>query len=255
MEFYGIVDIAYALIKSYLSNNYQRVLIKDNLLSSYTHSNWAVIKNGVPQGSILGPLLFLLCINDLPTIINNKSKPVLFADDTSIIIKKPSLFNLKKQIIKIFEQLNKWFNENLLILNFDKTYFLQFKTKNSAVYEININHNDKFINNTSSIHFLGITIDNTLSWNEHVDKLIGKLGKACYAIRISKQYVSLKTLRTIYFSYFHMLMSYGIVFWGISPSSTKVFKLQKKVRIMANTRSRDSSRDIFKELKILPFYS
>ena len=65
--------------------------------------------------------------------------------------------------------------------------------KNSSVHEINTNHNDTFINDTSSIHFLGITIDNTLSWNEHVDKLIGKLSKACYAIRISKQYVPLTT--------------------------------------------------------------
>jgi hypothetical protein len=171
LEFYGIDHIAYALIKSYIGNRYQGVSIKDNLLPSYTHSNWAVIKNGVPQGSILGSL-FLFYINDLPTIINNKSKQVLFTDDTSIIIKNPSLFNFKKQIIKIFEQLNKWFSDNLLILNFDKTYFLQVKTKNNSVNEINVNHNDTFINNTSSIYFLGITIDNTLSWNEHVDKLI-----------------------------------------------------------------------------------
>ncbi|GFG34681.1 hypothetical protein Cfor_03085 [Coptotermes formosanus] len=87
LKFYGTVDMTHSLIKSYLSNRYQRVSIKDNLLYIHTYSKWVLNKNGAPQGSILGPLLFLFYISDLPTFIKNKSKPVLFADDTSILIK------------------------------------------------------------------------------------------------------------------------------------------------------------------------
>lgn len=86
LEFYGLVGNVHALIISYFSDRYQRVLINTEMSYLHTSSDWGGIKHGVPQGSILGPLLFLLYINDLPKVINNKSKPILFADDTSIII-------------------------------------------------------------------------------------------------------------------------------------------------------------------------
>jgi hypothetical protein len=84
----------------------------------HTSSDWGGIKHRVPQGSILGPLPFLLQINDLPTVINNRSKPILFADDTSIIISNPNPINFKKDIINIFEQMNVWFIGNFFIIKF-----------------------------------------------------------------------------------------------------------------------------------------
>jgi hypothetical protein len=83
LEFYGITGRANNLIKSYLSDRYQRVLIKNNY-SKNCFSDWGKVKQEVPQGSILGPLFFLLYINDLPSIINDISKPTIFADDTNI---------------------------------------------------------------------------------------------------------------------------------------------------------------------------
>jgi hypothetical protein len=94
LKFYGTVDNARELIRSYLTDRYQQVLIDDDLTYSYMSSEWGKINHGVPQGSILGPMLFLFYVNDLPKVGNN-TKPVLFADDTNIIVSNPNLVELK----------------------------------------------------------------------------------------------------------------------------------------------------------------
>jgi hypothetical protein len=100
LEFYGITGITHKLIKPYLQGRCQRVFLNDH--SSSSCSNWGKITYGVPQGSILHPLLFLLYIIDLPQITNKNSKVVLFADDTRMIITKPNPSNFEKKLIKSF---------------------------------------------------------------------------------------------------------------------------------------------------------
>jgi hypothetical protein len=107
LEFYGITCRDNVLYKSYLSDRYQSVLIYNKNHSYSTLSNWAKIKHGVPQGSILGPLLSLLHINDLPNIINNKSLLILFADDTGILFTSSHLTNYNKDIHTVFKLINK----------------------------------------------------------------------------------------------------------------------------------------------------
>ena len=152
--------------------------------------------------------------------------------------------------------LNKWFSTNLLVLNFDKTQYIQFKTTNTPEIPINISYNNKYIVNCMETKFLGITIDSVLSWKKHIQDLKVKLCKATYAIMTLKPFVSPESLKRIYFAYFHSIMTYGIIFWGTSSHSGDIFRLQKRViRIITNSKKRDSCRNLFKDLNILPFYS
>jgi hypothetical protein len=108
LEFYGITGTTYKLIKSYLQGRYQRVVLNNH--SSSLCSIWDEMTHGVPQGSILSPLLFLLYIKDLPQITNDNSKIVLFADDTTVIITNPNPQIFEKSIHKIIQDINEWFN-------------------------------------------------------------------------------------------------------------------------------------------------
>lgn len=124
LEFYGIVGKFQALIKSYLSERYKKVLTDNINLNNSIASNWGRVTQEVPQGSILGPLFFLLYINDLPKITSTDAKIFLYADDTSLIVTNPNLEDFKTTMNKIFLEVNKWFKANLLILNLKKIHCL-----------------------------------------------------------------------------------------------------------------------------------
>ena len=141
-------------------------------------------------------------------------------------------------------------------MNLTKTNCVQFSSKPNLPIDININHGDIQINNTSTLKFLGITIDSTLSWKEHIKYTASKLSSASYAIRILTSVMSLESLLMTYYAYAHSIMSYGIIFWGNSTNSDQIFIIQKRiVRIIMRAGNRDSCRPIFKALNILPFYS
>jgi hypothetical protein len=114
----------------------------------------------------------------------------------------------------------------------------------------------KDIANATEARFLGLILENTLSWKKHIDQVVGKMCSACYALRNIKSVVSQDTLKIIYFAHIHSLLSYDIIFWGNSSYAKKVFIIQKKsIRIITNSKSRVSSRQLFKNLKITMKYS
>jgi hypothetical protein len=203
LEFYGIRGLFYNLIKSYLTDRYQRVLIGGVSSNHSSSSVWGKIKHGVPQGSILGPLLFVVYIDDLSKIIKHNSKPILFADDTSLIITNPCYINFRSNISKAFLQLNEWFDANLLSLNYDKTHYVHFTTKGTFFCDSIIGYNNKFISVSTNTKFLGMIIANALSWKERIDQLIPKLCTACYAITTVKPFMCQENLKSVYYSYFH----------------------------------------------------
>jgi hypothetical protein len=214
------------------------------------------MRHGVPQGSVLGPLFFRLYINELPKVISDICKPILYADDTSIVIFDKDSEKFKFKINTAFDRINKWFQSNFLSLNFEKTEFLQFLTKNSHEIDIQVSYDNNKIDNTYNIKFLGLIVDTFLSWKNHIDQLVCKLNKSCYLMRSIKPFLSLAILKMVYFSYAHYLLTYGIIFWGNSTHSKVIFKIQKRIiRIMTDSGSRASCRALFKALDILPLQS
>src|SRR5215510_2529951 len=106
---------------------------------------------------------------------------------------------------------------------------MHFSKKTNFLNEFDIIYNDKKVTTFDSIKFLGLTLDNSLSWNKHVEAIIPKLSAATFAMRVVQPVLSLDSLKLIYYSYFHSVLSYGIIFWGNTPHSNVIFKMQKKI--------------------------
>jgi hypothetical protein len=176
----------------------------------------------------LGPLLFLLYINDLPKIINKTSAHIIFADDTSILFSHSNLIDFNKNTHVVFATLNQWFKANQLSLNFNETNYVHFKTKRKMSVNFKIVFNNNLITSSSYTKLLGVTMDNTLSWNNHIDLLLKKLSTVCYVIRNAKTYTSAPSLKMIYHAFFHLAVSYEIIFWGNSSHSSTFFRKKKK---------------------------
>ena len=160
---------------------------------------------------------------------------ILFADsfihayDTSKILTYPSPSKFKEDINNIIDNINYWFKGNSLSLDFDKTYFLRFRPKNNHEINIKISCDNKLIKETKNTEFLGLDKNSSWSRKKHIGQIMFKLSTACYSIRYVKHFRSQDTLNTIYFSYFHSILSYGIIFWGNSAYSYNNFKIQKRI--------------------------
>jgi hypothetical protein len=200
--------------------------------------------------------MFLIYINDLPITLNKIATSVIFADDTSIIVTNNNKIDFENALQQTMIEMSSWFRSNLLTLNYDKTHLLQFLTTHKNEMQQQIVTSNSLITKINSTRFLGLRIDSPLTWREHVTELTTKLNKACNVIRALMFLRSPKILRMVYFSYFHSVMLYGIIFCGNSHSSINVFKIQKRIiRIMTKSNKRDPCRPLFKQLGILPLPS
>jgi hypothetical protein len=145
---------------------------------------------------------------------------------------------------------------NKLTINLNKIHCVQFKTKNKSTSDLNIVCNNHLITTLSNIKVLGININDSMNWSCHVKYIISKLSSTCYIMRSVKPYMPLNTLKTIYYSYFNTDVSYGLLFWGNSPQSSRIFIMQKKIiRIMTSCNNRVLCNCLFRRLEILPLAS
>jgi len=120
-----------------------------------------------------------------------------------MIITNPSPSNFEKSVNKIIQDINEWFNTNLLLLNLDKAHFIQFVTKKSSSTDFNITYEKKKIPKVYNTKFLGLMLDNTLSWKTHIDTILPKLISVSFALRVVKPFLSQDSLKMVYYSYFH----------------------------------------------------
>jgi hypothetical protein len=250
LRFYGVESTALAWLKSFLTDRVQKVVVGGCAESSYEP-----ILSGVPQGSILGPLLFLVYCNDLPKVASNV-KLLMYADDTSIVASGINRMDLVLSLNDNLSLIDKWFKANGLKLNPNKTQFLNFHLNNSNTLQADSSFLPADFNVVVSTRFLGLEVDSSLTWCHHINSLLPKLSKAFYALLILSQSVTSQILRQVYFAYFHSIISYGLIFWGNSCEARRVFLVQKRViRLLSGTRPREPRKRHFQKLGILPLSS
>lgn len=243
IEHYGIRGTAKNLIKSYLSNRTQCVFETDSNSGEQLRSEKRVIQKGVPQGSILGPLLYLIYTNDVAHAITEKTI-IQYADDTSTIISNDSKINLERETFETLDTLEQYFKAINLELNKEKTKIINFSYRN---YEKQTFSNANTVLTTvDEVTFLGIKLDSRLDWKCHINYLIQNVARYCYALKIIAKNINLKAAFTVYHSYIHSRLRYGIIFWGNSSEVNNVFILQKKcLRNILTMKSTESCKEKF----------
>ena len=205
LEKYGIRGPPLKLLKSYLTSRLQYTKINN------TNSNLMEINIGVPQGSSLGPLLFLVYINDLP--LYTKLKVRLFADDACLSYSNDNPKDLEEVINFELRKVHQWLLDNKLFLNYNKSTYLIFTNK-KIQHKFNIKIEQNKIEESNSTKYLGVTIDNKLNWKPHILNLKSKLAKNNYLLFKLGNYVNQNTLRTVYYSLIHPFLQYCISTWG-----------------------------------------
>ena len=248
MRHYGVRGIALEWFKNYLGNREQYVSV-NNVCSSNLP-----IQCGVPQGSILGPLLFLIYINDLAQVSPNAIS-ILFADDTNVIYRSQSYEILNKTINNELALLSAWFNENKLALNVSKTKFMIFHLQHhKPPDQFKVFLDGTELENVKTTKFLGVMINETLSWNEHMDYIASKLSRMNGVLARLKHQLPLPIMKTIYNSLFCSTMQYGISVWGGTSNKkfNRLVTLQKKaVRHVTCAKYNSHTGPIFKKLDLL----
>ena len=243
LELCGIKGQSLTLFKSYLTNRNQICQIK-NFISSDRPT-----RCGVPQGSILGPLFFLLYINDLPQCLN-KTKPRLFADDTNLTAASQSKTELESAVNSDLENLRKWLIANKLSLNVAKTEFILIGSKpmikGTADFHLNIKIDNKPIKQIQECKSLGVIIDQYLSWNSNTENICKKVTAGISALRRLKDFADRETLLFVYNALIYPYFKYCFEVWDVfgETQSKRLQKLQNRAARIITNLSNDVDHSI-----------
>ena len=253
LKVYGINDEALRWFDNYLSNRRQQVMINN------CKSNFQSISCGVPQGSILGPLLFLLFINDLPLYTRNVHTD-LYADDTTLYDMQDSMEQIENNLQSALNNLHIWCKENGMILNSSKTKVMLVtssqKRQRLERDVLDLKFNNDTLNSISNDKILGVFVDNNLAWTDHTKHLTKKIASNIWLLTKIKRYLSKDHRVQFYKSYIQPHIDFCSIVWGSSSESNKlkIFKLQNRAcKVILDYNVNDLSEDM-KSLKIMSIY-
>ena len=247
LEHYGVRSVANDWFRSYLSNRSQLVDLGNDASSSKN------VTCGVPQGSILGPLLFLLYINDMRHALKF-SVVHHFADDTNLLYSHKNQKILRKNINTDLELLFQWLCANRLSLNVKKTEFIIFRPARTSLKDrVTLTLNGCKIFESTKVKYLGIILDPRLTWKHHIFELSKKLSRSVGMLyNMKKLGCDDKILLSLYYSLFQSHLGYGLAAWGSSVFAKNLFVIQKRaIRALFGLSYNDSTSDSFRKFKIL----
>jgi len=244
LQFYGIRGTALNLMKDYLTNRKQ--FVEFNGVKSCLHN----ISVGVPQGSVLGPLLFLIHLNDFSNA-SNAFKMINYADDTALI-SALSFFpgNSSNIINDELEKVSAWLKANKLIINVSKSKAMMFHQRNKRTPTLEIKLNNEIVQFVDTFNYLGIILDQRLTWGAHTQSISTKISKVIGILSKLKHFLPPYILKIIYDALITSRIKYGLLIWG--SCFGQIFKLQKRaVRIIVGAKFNAHTDPIFRKLGIL----
>jgi hypothetical protein len=247
---YGVRGMSHKWLSSYLYERKQYTKIGNS------NSSERIINYGVPQGSVLGPLLFLIYINDLCKCIHHCNS-LLFADDTNLSIFGNSLKELNRKINFDLRLLTEWLRANRISLNTKKTEIIIFRSKfREITTNLNFRLSGQKLNLSKSVKYLGLILDENLTWQSQINILKMKLSRATGLLAKIRHLIGSFAIKSIYSAIFHSNLLYGCQLWGQKYESIAIKKLirlqNKAIRIISFKTNEDPVNILYNNLQILP---